>query len=460
MSFSLWPALRAPFAKRLFGTVNQIPSADMAVDNGFQEYGLDSNSQLIPTMIAVGPARGRTNFNNPDGVSIIGVLPSAAAPTVTPTGGTASTWAYKIVARSANASAAASAAGQTTTGAATLTGSAYNTITWTAVPSAIYYDVYRTTAATSPTTTGLIGTVYASAALPTTFVDTGLAGDGSTAPTVNTTGALELATVFDINVIGLAPVQNTVITQIGTAGATNYSYSVSAVTLSGTQNASAAAVQTTTGNATLTSVNANVITFKMVPGARSYNIYRTATSGTPNTTGLIGSVTPTASATLSFTDTGIAGTGTVPTTDGTGSIISSGQVTSSGGVLFAQVPLTAANIIAMNATPVAILAAPGSGKVLVIDTVELQMKPGGTQFTSGGVVTFVYHGGAVTPHASSIPAATINSASATNNQLPPTTAVIQPPTNTGLDITNATAAFATGNGVAFVNIWYSVVTVS
>lgn len=133
--------------------------------------------------------------------------------------------------------------------------------------------------------------------------------------------------------------------------------------------------------------------------------------------------------------------------------IAAGQILSQ----FAQVALSTANILGMNATPVSLLAAPGASKVLIVDLITLQMKPGGTQFASGGAVSCVYHGGAVAPHASSIPAATINSASASNNVLPPLAAVIQPPTNTGLDITNATGAFITGNGSAIVNIWFATV---
>jgi hypothetical protein len=133
----------------------------------------------------------------------------------------------------------------------------------------------------------------------------------------------------------------------------------------------------------------------------------------------------------------------------------------SGGVQLAQVAtvtLSAANILGMFATPVAILPAPGANKLILVDLINFQMKPGGTQFAGGGVVTFVYTGGAINPHSSNIPAATVNSASGSNNVLPPVTAVIQPPTNTGISITNATGAFTTGNGTAIVTIWFQTIT--
>jgi hypothetical protein len=95
-------------------------------------------------------------------------------------GGTpgAATWTYKIVAKQIDgAYSAASSGGTTTTGNADLDTDNFNTITWDAVPGAASYDVYRTAVGTSPTSTGLIATVFA-----TTIDDTGLAGDASTAP--------------------------------------------------------------------------------------------------------------------------------------------------------------------------------------------------------------------------------------------------------------------------------------
>jgi hypothetical protein len=102
-----------------------------------------------------------------------------ATPVVTPNGTPgAATWSYKIVAKQADGSySAASAAGSTGTGNATLTTGNFNRITWTAVPGADSYDIYRTAHGTSPSTDGLIGNTA-----NTAFSDTGLAGDASTPP--------------------------------------------------------------------------------------------------------------------------------------------------------------------------------------------------------------------------------------------------------------------------------------
>lgn len=126
----------------------------------------------------------------------------------------------------------------------------------------------------------------------------------------------------------------------------------------------------------------------------------------------------------------------------------------------AVVTLTAAQIIAMYGTPQSVLPAPAAGQVLVIDQILVQTKPGGTNFTGGGAVTFQYHGTGVNPHSGNIPAATITSGTGTENVVPPPTGTIQPPAATGLDITNATGAFATGNGTLVVTVFYSLITLS
>jgi predicted RecA/RadA family phage recombinase len=126
----------------------------------------------------------------------------------------------------------------------------------------------------------------------------------------------------------------------------------------------------------------------------------------------------------------------------------------------AVVTLTAAQIMAMYGAAVSILPAPAAGQVLVIDQLIAQMKPGATQFTGGGAVTFQYHGTGVVPHSGNIPAATITSAAGSENVVPPPTGTIQPPAATGLDITNGTAAFATGNGTMVVTVFYSIITLN
>ncbi|MBT9165169.1 MAG: hypothetical protein DDT23_01184 [candidate division WS2 bacterium] len=111
------------------------------------------------------------------------------APTVTPVGFTGTTtWGYRITARSSVGETLASTEGRITTGNATLSTTNFNRITWSAVPGAIDYRIYRTTAGGTPTTTGLIGTTPG-----LTFDDTGFAATVAV-PTVDTSGSVGIGT--------------------------------------------------------------------------------------------------------------------------------------------------------------------------------------------------------------------------------------------------------------------------
>lgn len=109
-------------------------------------------------------------------------LSTPSAPVITNIGTTGATSSsYKVVAITLTGTTDASAAGSTTTGHATPNGSNFNRITWTAVSGAIGYWIFRTA---GYATQGRIATVGA----VTTWDDTGLTADSSTAPTSNTSG--------------------------------------------------------------------------------------------------------------------------------------------------------------------------------------------------------------------------------------------------------------------------------
>lgn len=127
----------------------------------------------------------------------------------------------------------------------------------------------------------------------------------------------------------------------------------------------------------------------------------------------------------------------------------------------AQVTLTAAQIIAMFTTPVAILPAPAAGQAYVVHQITVELNLTATAFTGGGVVHFYYHGLTVELMAQTIAAATIQGGAAQ------TIWTLQPVATAGgsvitkelgIDITNATAVFAAGTGTAVVTIRYSTIT--
>lgn len=124
------------------------------------------------------------------------------------------------------------------------------------------------------------------------------------------------------------------------------------------------------------------------------------------------------------------------------------------------VPLSAANIIAMYATPV--LCIPGVvGKEIYVESVEFDITRTATAFTGGGVVNVQYdstaNGAGTTCHAD-IAATVVTGAAGqshtfrvTKDQSDVAQASIS---GKGLYISNKTAAFAAGTGTAEVTIRY------
>ena len=221
--------------------------------------------------------------------------PSAApTPTVTPVGTTGSTaYSYALVSASVNGTySAIGTAGTTATGNATLTTANYNQITWTPVVDSAGYLIVRTASAGTPATTGTIGFVPAGTSI---FNDTGL----SIQP--NTTATQPFATLAAGGTPTVAQVAG------ATAGSATWSYKIAAIAPNGVWGAAGTAGSVTTGNATLSAVNGNKITWTATTGATQYAIQRSASGGTPSTTGFIGYASP-AQATSGFVDYGQAAT--------------------------------------------------------------------------------------------------------------------------------------------------------
>lgn len=109
-------------------------------------------------------------------------------------GTTAYSYAVVAVLNTGVTAAVGAAVAATATGAATLTGVNFNRIAWTTVAGAQSYRIYRVTSAGSPSTLGYIGAVLQGTLQ---FDDTGLAADGTTAPSTNTTGTAIVLTSRD-----------------------------------------------------------------------------------------------------------------------------------------------------------------------------------------------------------------------------------------------------------------------
>lgn len=124
-----------------------------------------------------------------------------------------------------------------------------------------------------------------------------------------------------------------------------------------------------------------------------------------------------------------------------------------------QVTLSSANILAMRTTPVTLIAAPGSGKIIVVDDILLKMITTATQYANGGAVEFRYTDGSGAKVSADIAAAVITAGAGTSyTKVKGIEASLTPVANAPLVITNATAAFITGTGSGLITIHYRIVT--
>jgi hypothetical protein len=166
--------------------------------------------------------------------------------------------------------------------------------------------------------TGVNGTITSST------LELGHANSSTVAPWLAFGGQISGATFAAMPV----PVTPTIIPR-GATGATSYTYEV--VAHGGTGVVPSSTFTTTTGNASLTSSNYNQLLIRMTAGCTYFDVYRTASGGTPSSAGKIGTVdcfttqpvgVANASALL-FTDTGLAGdSSSPPVSNTTGQIVS------------------------------------------------------------------------------------------------------------------------------------------
>lgn len=121
------------------------------------------------------------------------------------------------------------------------------------------------------------------------------------------------------------------------------------------------------------------------------------------------------------------------------------------------VSLTSANLLAMYATPVVVIAAPGAGKAIKLKSCVAIFDSTATTYANGGVIYLSYNN--TTPITNNV-AATFLTAGDKVYGLNPLAAAggINMLVNTALTITNDTAAFITGTGVARLLIEYEIVT--
>jgi hypothetical protein len=285
-------------------TAGSIPFYDSSGGGKFGEdnNGLfwDKTNRRLCVRCQATAARYATDLYGQTSVQGAFYLQQAGVPTFTISQvGTAGTTAYQYrVAANYGSLQSVSSTIQTTTGNGVLTGSNFNRLTFTSIPSgATSLSIYRVASAGSPATTGLIGTASATAA---TFDDTGLSASGtSPAALANSTGyfgvgdtapQLPIATAPDYQIgqemevpAGMALAQ---LTAGGTLGVGTYYYVVTAVDPKGGESRPSAEVNLPIASG---STNAILLTWNDVLGAASYKVYRSSSAGTETFLGNSGS---------------------------------------------------------------------------------------------------------------------------------------------------------------------------
>ena len=125
-----------------------------------------------------------------------------------------------------------------------------------------------------------------------------------------------------------------------------------------------------------------------------------------------------------------------------------------------RVAISSAQFLALNTTPVALVAAPGAGKVLICDGFYFEFTYNSIQYTSGGVVNPVYHSATASLTAGGVAAASIQAAANYYGYSPAIAGAtaLALSANTGIDLYAATGNFSTGNSTAVVKMPYTILT--
>lgn len=137
-------------------------------------------------------------------------------------------------------------------------------------------------------------------------------------------------------------------------------------------------------------------------------------------------------------------------------------------IQYAKVAMTAAQWNGMYAAPFQLVAAPGANKAIIVRGIVCAMTFVAAQYANGGAVICQYdstvHGAG--PNAcgtSTIAAAAVNGFAASSSaglvgQVPVAGIANSTFVNKGLYLSNATAAFDTGDGTWNIHVWYEIVT--
>jgi len=123
-----------------------------------------------------------------------------------------------------------------------------------------------------------------------------------------------------------------------------------------------------------------------------------------------------------------------------------------------RVALSSAQILALNSTPVQIVPAPGLAKVVIAESIALQMTTTATQYANGGALEFRYTNASGAKVSADIAAAVVTAAAGTSyTSVAGVTTSLTNVVNSGIFVNCATAPFITGTGTGIISCKFRVV---
>jgi hypothetical protein len=134
-----------------------------------------------------------------------------------------------------------------------------------------------------------------------------------------------------------------------------------------------------------------------------------------------------------------------------------GTTAGSPGTQVSVTPLTSANILALNATPITLVPAPGTGKCTFVNRIAMKMVTTATGYANGGALEFRYTNASGTKVTADIAAAVVTAGAGTSfTSVGGIEASLTGVTNAVICVSNATAPYITGTGSAVIVTEYIV----
>lgn len=126
----------------------------------------------------------------------------------------------------------------------------------------------------------------------------------------------------------------------------------------------------------------------------------------------------------------------------------------------ARVAISSAQVLALNATPVELVPAPGAGVFVSVEEVILKMVRTATAYANGGALEFRYTDASGAKVTADIAASVVTTGGAGTafNIVRGVVTSLTPVANAAIVVNNATAPFITGTGTALITVKYRIVT--